>query len=138
MDVREQRDLREKSVLWLISTLFREISTLLDRQIALSKLEASSAAEEAARALGVVTAGGIVAVVGFIYLALALVSLLARVIPEWAAAGAVGPALTAIGAAALGSGLTALRSLRAAPRVTAETLKEDREWIKQQIRSSGR
>ncbi len=134
----ERRDLQEKSIPELIGALFREVSTLIDRQMALVRLEAWGAAAEAGRATAVVTVGGILAVVGLVYLALAAVALLARAMPDWAAAGLVGLALAVVGAIVLNAGLGTLRSIRVAPRVTVERLKEDRAWLSQRIRSSGR
>lgn len=135
---RDRHVAREKPFAELVRDFVRDLSILIDRQIALARHEASRAAAAAGRGAAIVAAGGLVALVGLVYLVLAAVHLLTRVMPDWAAAGAAGLVLVVAGAIVLAAGARTLRSVRVAPRATVETLKEDREWIRRQIRSSAR
>jgi hypothetical protein len=54
--------------------------------------------------------------------------------PAWAAALIVGVALAIAAAAALMAGRARFRRIHPAPDRTVETLKENVEWTKQQIR----
>ncbi len=124
----------ERSIADLLRDLYQEIATMIDRQVALAKAEAASTAETAGRGVAVVAAGGVVAMVGFIYLMLAIVFALSRVMPGWAAALVVGAVLAAIGGAAAMAGIRRLRALRQPMPETRETLREDGAWAREEAR----
>jgi len=61
-----------------------------------------------------------------------VIALLALVIPLWLSALLVGLVVAAIGYFLVKRGLDALKQEDLAPRETIETLKEDKEWAKDQ------
>lgn len=122
----------------LLGELYRDFSTMVDRQIALARHEAATAAQSAGRGIAILAAGGVVGLVGLIYLMLAVVYALGRVMPEWAAALLVGAVLAIGGGVAVASGLERLRALTRPLSETRETLREDREWARERARELGR
>ena len=113
----------------LISDLTREISTLVRNEIALARVEMGGKISHAARHLGTVAFGGIIALGGFLTLIAGLVLLLVRAgMPAWAAALLVGLALAGIGGVMASRALTALRAEDLAPTETIKTIKETTAW----------
>jgi len=63
-----------------------------------------------------------------------VIIVLANFMPWWLSALLVGIVVAAIGYALVQRGMSALKKENLAPRQTMETLKEDTEWAKDQIR----
>jgi len=59
---------------------------------------------------------------------------LGQLIPMWLSALIVGLVVVGIGYMLIQSGLTALKRIDPTPRETIESLKEDKEWVKEQTR----
>jgi hypothetical protein len=53
--------------------------------------------------------------------------------PIWLSALLVGVVVAGIGYVLMQKGISALKEMNPAPRRTIETLKEDKEWLKQQV-----
>jgi hypothetical protein len=71
---------------------------------------------------------------GLGFLFLAAVYGLAVVVPEWAAALIVGAVLCIIGVMVLSSGRAKLKTIDPIPDKTVQTLKENVQWAKEQIK----
>jgi hypothetical protein len=127
--VRDERSLGD-----LFSDLSRETTTLVRQEVQLAKAELTQSATEAARGIGMLVAGGLVAYAGLIFLLLAIVfGLIEAGWDAWLSALAVGLVVVAIGAILVLRGRESLKPANLAPRRTVETLKEDQEWAKEQI-----
>lgn len=124
----EQRSLGD-----LFSDLTRDTSTLVRKEIELAKTEMTDKATKAGKNIGFLAIGGAVAYAGLLALIGGIVVLLANVVALWVAALIVGVIVAGIGYALVQKGLTALKNLDLVPRQTIETLKEDKEWAKDQI-----
>jgi xanthine/uracil permease len=124
----------ERSLGELFSELSRETSTLFQKEVQLAKVEMSRKAAQAGKDAGFLVAGGAIAYAGFLTLLAAAVLGLAQVMPDWLAAVIVGVVIAGIGYALVQKGMSDLRKINPAPRRTLETLKEDKEWLKQQVR----
>jgi hypothetical protein len=87
-----------------------------------------------ARSAGVLVAVGIVAsVLSALFLLLAIVYALSRVIPNWAAALSVAAGVGIVAGVFVALGIRHFKTIHAAPR-TAASLKENVEWAKQLTR----
>ena len=130
----QQRN-EEPSLGELFASLARDTSELVRKEVDLAKTEMTQKATEAGKDVGYIAAGGAVAYVGLIVLAFALVYLLADLfLPLWASALIVGLVIAGIGYFLVQRGLTALKRTNLTPRETVQSLKEDKEWIKDQVK----
>ena len=127
--VRDERSLGD-----LFSDLSRETTTLVRQEVQLAKAELTQSATEAARGIGMLVAGGVVAYAGLFFLLLAIVfGLIEAGWDAWLSALVVGLVVVAIGAILVLRARESLKPANLAPRRTIETLKEDQEWAKEQI-----
>lgn len=127
---KEDRSLGE-----LFTELARETGTLVRQEVQLASTEMTHKASRAARDVGFLAVGGLVAYAGVLALLAAVVLGLvaATGIESWLAALIVGIVVAVIGYALVQRGLSALKRESLAPRQTVETLKEDAQWAKDQV-----
>jgi len=125
---RDDRSLGE-----LFAELSRETSNLVREEVALAKAEVRKTATEAGKDVGYMAAGGFVAYAGFLALIAAVILGLGEFLPLWLAALLVGLVVAGIGYFLVQRGLSGLKNLQVAPQQTIETLKEDKEWIQDQV-----
>jgi len=126
---REERSLGD-----LFSELTRETSTLVRKEIELAKTEMTDKATKAGKNVASLAIGGAVAYAGALAIIAGVILLIGNAIPLWVSALLVGLVVAGIGYFLIQKGLTALKNLDMVPRQTIETLKEDKEWAKDQIR----
>jgi hypothetical protein len=118
----------------LLSDLARETTTLVRQEILLAKVEFGQKASQAGRQVGLLAVGGAVLYAGLLAVVAALILLLADFIAPWLAALLVGMAVMAIGYWLVKRELDALKQLDPKPTATIETLRQDKEWAKEQMR----
>lgn len=119
----------------LFGDLARDTGTLVRQEVQLAKTEMTQKASRAARDAGILVAGGLVAYAGFLVLLAALtLGLIAAGLDAWLAALLIGAVVAIVGAVLVQRGLGALKREELAPRQTVETLKEDAQWAKEQVR----
>jgi hypothetical protein len=123
----------ERSLGDLFSELSEESSRLVRQEIALAKAEITDSARRVGKDVGMIAAGGVIAYAGFIVFLGALAILLAGVMPLWLSTLLVGVIVIAVGAGLVMKGRADLHRAELAPRQTIETLREDKEWAKEQI-----
>ncbi len=127
-------DKQERSIADLFSELASETGLLIRQEIALAKVELTEKASRVGRNVGYLVLGGAVAYAALLALLAAIIILLANVMSWWLAALVVA-ILVGIAAGVLTSkALAALKKTQVAPRQTVETLKEDAQWAKQQMK----
>lgn len=125
----------ERSLGDLFGDLSRQVSTLVRKEIDLARTEVTSRARAATQDAALVGAGGLLAYAGLLVLLAAGVLLLIDTgFEPWLAALLVSVVVMAIGAALMWRGREGLRTTNLAPERTIETLKEDAEWAKEQIK----
>jgi hypothetical protein len=122
----------ERSLGELFQELSRETSSLIRQEMALAKVEMTQKVQRAGKDAGFIGAGGAIAYAGFIVILGGLAILLGEVMSLWLATLLVGVVVAAIGGALVIKGKNDLQSLEVAPHHTLETLKEDKEWAKEQ------
>lgn len=125
----------QESVGSLISGLLQDLQELVRGEVQLARTEIREDAMTAGRALGSIAAGAFVGVTGFIFLMLGVTYLINKELEMWLSAAIVGAVLAIIAAVMISAGRKKLSASNLKPEQTIETLKEDREWAKQQMSS---
>ena len=124
----------DRSLGELFAELAREMSRLVQQEIALAKTEMTQKATRVGINVAFLLMGAAIAYAGLLAIIAAIIIALGTyVMPMWAAALVVGLVIAGIAAALVMKGLNALKSEDLAPRQTIETLKEDAQWAKEQI-----
>lgn len=124
----------DKSIGELFAELARDTSTLIRKEIELAKAEISQNAAVMAAGAVSLAVGGLIVLLGVQALVAAAVLGLALWIDAWVAALVVGGILAAIGGLMAISALKRLKLRNLTPRRTLETLRDDKEWAKEQMR----
>ena len=126
---------QDRSLGELFSDLSRETSDLVRHEVALAKAELSQKAARIGRDVGFISMGGALAYAGLLTLVAALVmGLAAAGLQWWVAALIVGVVVLIVGYVSTQMGLSALKREQVAPTETIDTLKENAQWAKGQIR----
>jgi len=125
---REDRSLGE-----LFADLSRQTSQLIHQEVTLAKTEMTDKATRVGKNVGFVAAGGVILYAGFLALLATIIILLAKVMAWWLSALIVGVVVAAIGAILVNMGLQTLKRTELTPHETVDTLKEDKQWMKEQI-----
>ena len=122
----------DRSVGELLGDLYRGASQVISLEIELAKTEMSQKASRVGKNVGFLAAGGAIAYAGFLALIFAIIAVLATFMPIWLAALIVALVVLAIGGVLVWSGLKTLQQESPAPQRTIQTLKEDKEWMRDQ------
>ena len=131
--VDETRD--DRSLGQLFGDLTRQLSTLVRAEIDLARTEVTSKAGVLGRDAAMVGAGGALVHAGFLALMAAVILLLVEVgLEAWIAALLVGVVVAAVGGFLVQRGRTELQQIDLAPKRTLDTLRDDAEWAKEQVR----
>jgi hypothetical protein len=125
---KEDRSLGE-----LFAELASDTSTLVRQEVALAKTELTQNATRVGTHVGSLVVGGAVGYAAFLSVMAAAIIGLGRVIPVWVAALVVGVVVAVVAWWLISSALRALRETDVVPRRTVETLKEDAQWMKDQV-----
>jgi len=127
--VRDERSLGD-----LFAELARETNTLFRQEVQLAKAEVTESATKAGRSIAFLLAGGAVAYAGFLaILAAIILGLWDAGLEAWQAALLVGIVVAVIGIFLVMRARDTLQTTVLVPRKTVGTLKEDQEWMKEQI-----
>lgn len=129
----EIRRMDERPLAELFSDLVTETTTLVRNEVALAKVEMTQKATKVGRNVGSLIVGGAIGYAALLAFCAAVVLLLDRVMPAWLAALIVGVVVAIVAWAMIGKALAALRRVELKPQETVDSLKEDAQWIKEQI-----
>jgi hypothetical protein len=132
MQGRDSKD--DRSLGELFSKLAQDTSTLVRKEVQLAKTEMSQKASRVGKDVGFLAVGGAVAYAGLLAVLAGVIVLLGQGIPMWLSALLVGLVVAGVGYLLVRKGLDALKREDLAPRQTIETLKEDQQWAKDQMR----
>jgi len=124
---------REKSLGELFSELANETSTLVRQEVALAQTELTQKATRVGKNVGFLVVGGAVGYAALLAVIAAVIIGLANFIPAWASALIVGVVVGIVAYLLISSALAALKKTDLTPRETVETLKEDAQWLKNQV-----
>lgn len=118
----------------LFSDLSSDFSLLIREEMRLAKAETRETISRATNSLVSLVAGGAIAYAGFIVVLIAVAFVLSEFMSLWLSTLLVGLVVLIVGAIMVQSGRSALRNLNVVPEKTVETLKDDAEWAKEQVR----
>jgi xanthine/uracil permease len=124
----------DRSLGQLFSDLSKQTGELVRHEVTLARVELGQKASEVGKDVGFLAIGGAVAYAGLLAIIAAVIIVLANFIPWWLSALLVGLVVAGIGYVLVQRGLSALKKQNMAPTRTLETLKEDTEWAKNQVR----
>ena len=125
----------DRSIGELFADLAKESSVLVRQEVALAKAELTQKAGKVGKDIGFLAVGGLVLYAGLLAIIAAIIIVLGTIgVPWWLSALAVGLIVAGVGYFLVQKGLDALKRENIAPRQTIETLKEDAEWAKEQVR----
>lgn len=126
--------LSDRSISDILYDSFRNLQDIVRAEVRLAKTEIREEAGKAKSSVVWLSAGGVAALFSILFLLAATVAALALVMPLWAASLSVGSALAGIAALTLWAGVKRFKQIHPAPERTVETMKENVEWIRQQVR----
>ncbi len=129
----QQRN-EEPSIGELFASLERDTSNLVRQEVELAKTEMTQKVTSLGKDAGMIGAGAALAYAGLLALIAAVILGLGELIPLWLSALIVGLVVVGIGYALIQRGRSAMSRLDLTPRQTIETLKEDKEWAKEQVK----
>jgi len=119
----------------LFGDLSRQLSTLVRQEIALARAELTTRVGSAGRGAAKGGAGGAVAYAGLLVLLGAATLLLIEMgLKAWTAALLVGVVTPAAGGALAACGRQEIAKTDLSPRRTIETIQDDAEWAKEQLK----
>ncbi len=129
----QSRPNAESSLGDLFTGLTYDLSTLVRKEIDLARTETMEKVSKATRSIVFMVAGGMLAYAGLIALIIAAAVALANVMPFWLATLIVGLLVLVVGAIFVQSGRSMLTSMSIVPEKTVKSIKEDTEWVKEQV-----
>jgi len=118
----------------LFTSLTSDLTTLVRKEIDLARTETMEKVTGVTRNVVMMVAGGLVAYAGLIALIMAAIFLLDQSLSLWVSALIVGIIVVIIGAILLMVGKSSLSSMTVVPEKTVESMKENTEWAKEQVK----
>ena len=126
---KEDRSLGE-----LFSELASETSTLVKQEVALAQTELTQKATKVGKNVGFLVVGGAVAYAALLAFIAGLIIILGNALDNhWLAAFIVGIVIAVAAVVMIMSALSALKATGITPTQTVETIKEDAQWLKDQV-----
>lgn len=125
---------RERPLSELFNELSRQTSTMLRQEMQLARLELKKQMAKAGRNAAMLAAGGLILYAGLLGLMITAVIALSLTMELWLAALIVAAVVTVIGGFMLAYGYGQLKQVDMVPRRTVESLQENAEWLKQEIK----
>lgn len=133
----------ERSLGDLFSELATETSTLVRQEVALAQVEITKKATTVGTQVGYLVVGGAVGYAALLVILAAVVLILTQVISSisgwtlvtsaWISSIIVGAIVAGIAYVLVTNALAKLKNTDLAPRETIESVKEDAQWIKDQV-----
>jgi uncharacterized membrane protein YqjE len=117
----------------LLGRVSRDFSELVSTQVELAKVEIREEIAAAGRGAGILTGGAFCAYLAVILLSFAAAWGLSEIVPEGLAFLIVGAVYAVAAAVLLPKGKERLSQVRPVPEKTAETVKEDVQWAREQM-----
>ncbi len=129
----EQLTKDERSLGDLFSDLATETGNLVKQEVALAQTELTVKAVKVGKNVGYLVVGGAVAYAALLAFIAALIIGLSNLMSPWIAALVVGIVIAIAAVILILSALSALKNTGLTPTQTVETIKEDAQWLKDQM-----
>ena len=114
--------------------ILHNVQDIVRSEVRLAKTEIREEVGEAKSAAVMLGGGALTSIFALLFFLLTLVYALALVMPSWTAALVVGAALAVIATLMLITGRRRFKQIHPTPERTVETIKENVEWAKQQVK----
>jgi hypothetical protein len=124
----------QRSVSEVLQDIFGNLQQIIRDEFRLARAEVEGEARRAARPASILAAGTVLGLYGLGFLLLAAVYGLSMVIAPWLAALLVGAVLAVVAAVLISSGRNRLRQIDPVPEKTVQSMKENVQWTKEQIK----
>lgn len=118
----------------LMRAIATDTSTLVRKEVELAKREIMEAVTARLKAAGAMAAAGVAALMALAFAGAAAAHALEGSVSAWAARLIVAGGFLVIAALAVAVGMARAKSPSLAPEKTVETVKEDVEWAKAQLK----
>jgi uncharacterized membrane protein YqjE len=118
----------------LLQDIIRNVQEIVRSEVRLAKTEIREEAAKTKASMVLLGAGAVTGLFAILFLLLMIVSALALVMPNWAAALVVGAALAVAAGVMLAGGVKSFQRIHPTPDRTVETIKENIQWAKQQTK----
>jgi len=122
----------DRSVSQVLQDIVHNIQDIVRAEVRLAKTEIREELVKAKTASVVIGAGALSGLFSALFVLVAVVYGLSRIVPDWAAALIVALALAIVAAILLSLGIERLSRVRPIPDQTMGSMKENVEWAKQQ------
>lgn len=130
-----EKDTKDKrTILDLFGELTHETRQLVEQEVQLARAEISEKIGQVERGITSVGIGAAVCYAGFLMLLVAAFFGLNMVVEPWLAALIIGVVVAAVGLSIMAAGRENLKNRNLTLPRTQETLREDKQWIKAQMR----
>jgi uncharacterized membrane protein YqjE len=123
----------EQSLGELLGRVSRDFSELVSTQVELAKVELQEEIAAAGRGAGILAGGALCALLALVLLSFAAAWGLSEVLPEGVAFLTVGAVYALAAAVLVPKGKDRLSRVRPVPEKTAETVREDVRWAREQM-----
>jgi uncharacterized membrane protein YqjE len=121
------------SVTSLVSGIVTDVQRLVHQELQLARTELRQELDKAKTAAGALAAGAVLLGIGLLLLCFMFVYLINYFgVPLWGCLGIVGGVLLLAGVVLAGTGYARAKSVHVVPPQTAQTLKENVQWIQNQ------
>ncbi len=117
----------------LFSELAGETSLLVRQEVALAQIELTEKATRVGKNVGFLVVGGAVGYAALLAILAAVIIGLSNFVPAWISALIVGVIVAIVAYLLITSALAALKKTDLTPHQTVESIKEDAQWIKNQV-----
>jgi uncharacterized membrane protein YqjE len=124
----------DRSFSELLQGIIHNVQDIVRSEVRLAKTEIREEAIKAKASLLLLGAGAVTGLFAILFLLLMIVSALALIVPNWAAALIVAVALAVVAGVMLAGGVKSFQKLHPTPELTVESIKENIQWAKQQTK----
>ena len=123
----------ERSLGDLFSELASETGTLVRQEVALAQAELTAKATRVGKNVGFLAVGGAIGYAAMLAILAGVIIGLSYFMPAWLAAMLVGIVVGIAAYVLISSALTSLKETNLKPEDTVESIKEDAQWLKNQV-----
>jgi len=124
----------QRTVTDVLQDIVGNVQEIIRAEFRLAKAETKEKVRKASRPATMLGVGAAIGMYGLGFVLLAVVYALSQVVAAWLAALIVGVALAIMAAILVSTGKKALKRISPVPEKTVQTVKENVQWSKDQIR----
>lgn len=133
-ELREGPEPSDRSVKEIVDALRPQIQELVSKQVELAKTELAPVGKRAGLGVGLLVGGAVFMFVFTILISFTVAFAIAVVLPYWLSFLIVSAILLVFGGILAGAGASSLRKVDPVPRRTVQTMQQNIDWLKGQLR----